>query len=131
MYSHQALNQYRQINTQSAIEQASPHRLVQMLMEGAIQRLAEAKGALARRSVAEKGEAIGKAISIIGGLRDSLKHEVQGDLPSKLDGLYVYMTQRLMKANLYNDAQGVDEVLRLMKTLKEGWDAIADTRKPQ
>ena len=131
MYSHQALNQYRQINTQSAIEQASPHRLVQMLMEGAIQRLAEAKGALARQSVAEKGEAIGKAISIIGGLRDSLKHEVQGDLPSKLDGLYVYMTQRLMKANLYNDAQGVDEVLRLMKTLKEGWDAIADTRKPQ
>jgi len=130
-----ALNQYRNINTESAIEQASPHRLVQMLMEGALQRMAEARGALQRKAIAgkgearvkataEKGEAIGKAISIIGGLRDSLRHEVQSDLPQKLDSLYLYMTTKLLEVNVNNDVASLDEIIKLMKTLKEGWDGI-------
>ena len=119
-----ALSQYRNINTQLAIEQASSHRLVQMLMEGALQRMAEARGAMQRKATAEKGEAIGKAISIIGGLRDSLKHEVKSDLPQKMDNLYVYITMRLLDANRQNDAASLDELIHLMKTLKEGWDGI-------
>lgn len=126
MNQRAALNQYRKINTQSAIDHASPHRLVQMLMEGGLQRMAEAKGAIERKTSAEKGEAIGKAISVIGGLRDSLKHEAGGDLPARLDNLYVYMTQRLLEANLKSDSQAIDEVMVLLKTIKEGWDGIAD-----
>jgi len=126
MNQRSALNQYRNINAQSAIDHASPHRLVQMLMEGGLQRMAEAKGAIERQTSAEKGEAIGKAISVIGGLRDSLKHEVASDLPARLDNLYAYMTQRLLEANLKNDSKAIDEVMALLKTIKEGWDGIAE-----
>lgn len=127
MMNHKtALSQYKTVNTHAVVESASPHRLVQMLMEGALQRMAEAKGAIQRQSTAEKGEALGKAISIIGGLRDALNKGVDSDLPDKLDSLYVYMSQRLSEANRDNAIELIDEAIELMKTLKEGWDGIAE-----
>ena len=64
---NKGLAQYQQVNTEAAVEGASPHRLVQMLMDGCLQRLAEAKGAIQRNALADKGEAMGKALSIIDG----------------------------------------------------------------
>ncbi len=97
-----------------------------MLMEGVLKRLAEAKGAIQRQDIAEKGIALGKAVSIIGGLRDSLNMDVPGGLSQRLDGLYEYMVNRLLVANLNNDEVAIDEVARLMITVKSGWDTIAD-----
>jgi len=119
------LNQYQQVNSQSAAEGASPHRLIQMLMDGALQRLAEAKGAMQRQCLSTKGEALGKAIGIVGGLRDSLNHEVGGDLTENLDSLYGYMQARLLEANVKNEEAFVDEVVDLLRTIKSGWDGIA------
>jgi len=121
-----ALSQYKSVNTQAMVESASPHRLVQMLMEGALQRMAEAKGAIQRKAMADKGEALGKAISIIGGLRDSLDKEVKSDLPENLDELYSYMSRRLIEANRDNDIVALEEVVALMKTIKDGWDGISE-----
>lgn len=122
---NKGLAQYQDINTHSGIEGASPHRLIQMLMDGVMQRLAEAKGAIQRRAIADKGEAIGKAISIVSGLRASLNGEVGGDIASNLDELYLYMERRLLEANKDNSAEMIDEVMDLMKTIKSGWDGIA------
>lgn len=72
MYAASALRQYQQVSTQSQLAEASPHRLIQMLFEGALDRLAQAQGALARGQVAEKGLLIGKVIGIVGGLREGL-----------------------------------------------------------
>lgn len=93
-------------------------------MEGFMQRLAEAKGAIQRNAIAEKGEAIGKAIAIVGGLRGSLNSEVGGDLTKNLDALYEYLEHRLLEANLNSSTAILDEALQLMKTLKSGWDGI-------
>lgn len=123
---NKGLAQYQQVNTSSAVEGASPHRLIQMLMEGAMQRLAEAKGAIQRNAVADKGEAIGKAITIVGGLRGSLNSEVGGELTSNLDDLYSYMERRLLEANIGSSTDIIDEVMMLMKTIKSGWDGIAE-----
>jgi flagellar secretion chaperone FliS len=120
------LAQYQQVNTGTGVESASPHRLIQMLMEGVLQRLAEAKGATQRKLVAEKGEAIGKAISIITGLRDSLNKDVGGELTANLDDLYDYMQRRLLEANIQNSEEMLDEVAQLMHTIKSGWDGIAE-----
>lgn len=120
------LSQYQQVSNQEAVTGASPHRLIQMLMEGGLKRMAEAKGAIQRRDVVTKGQAIGKAISIIGGLRDSLNMDVPGGLSQRLDSLYDYMVTLLVKANANNDEQAVDEAARLLLTIKSGWDAIAD-----
>ena len=122
---NKALAQYQQVNTESALDNASPHRLTQMLMEGVLQRLAEARGAMQRQSIAGKGEAIGKAVSIVGGLRASLNKEVGGDMAASLDDLYDYMQRRLLEANLRSSEALIDEVMDLMRTVKSGWDGIA------
>ena len=70
-----ALRQYQKVNSHAQISEASPHRLVQMLMEGGLDRMAQAKGALARGDIAAKGLMLGKAADILIGLRDGLSAE--------------------------------------------------------
>lgn len=121
-----ALRQYQTVNTQTQLTDADPHRLIQMLMEGGLSRLAQAKGAIQYDQVAVKGELIGKAIGIIGGLRDALNFEQGGEIALNLDRLYEYMMSRLVKANRDNDVALIDEVAGLLRNVKAGWDAIAE-----
>ncbi|WP_312507843.1 flagellar export chaperone FliS [Pseudomonas luteola] len=127
MYAKSAMRHYQQVNTHAQVLEASPHRLVQLLMETGLTRLAQAKGAMVRGQVAEKGVLIGKAIDIIGGLREALDPEKGGKIALNLNDLYVYMTQRLIEANQHNDETKIDEVAKLLRTVKEGWDGIAPT----
>jgi flagellar protein FliS len=121
-----ALNQYQKVGLQSAVEQASPHRLIQMLMEGALSRIASAIGHMARGETEAKGRQISLAISIIDGLRGSLDQDKGGEIASNLDRLYDYMCRRLLEANLKNDTGMLTEVQSLMHQIKSGWDAISD-----
>ncbi|AWE92326.1 flagellar protein FliS [Pseudomonas paraeruginosa] len=119
------MRQYQNVSTQAQAIDASPHRLIQMLMEGGLTRLAQARGALERGEVALKGELIGKTIAIVGGLREGLNFEAGGELAANLDRLYEYMSMRLTEANLKNDASKLEEVAELLRNIKSGWDAIA------
>lgn len=119
-----ALKQYQTVNTQAQAVDASPHRLIQMLMEGGLTRIAQARGAMERQQTALKGELIGKAIGIIGGLREGLDLQRGGELASNLDSLYQYMVSRLLEANMKNEAAPLDEVAGLLRNVKSGWDAI-------
>jgi flagellar protein FliS len=119
-----ALRQYQKIGAQAQTSEASPHRLVQMLMEGGLDRIAQAKGAMSRNDVASKGMFISKAIGIVGGLREGLDLEKSMESVGELDNLYLYMTKRLAEANIKNDPKILDEVADLLRTVKDGWDAI-------
>lgn len=120
-----AMKQYQSVNTQAQAVDASPHRLIQMLMEGGLTRIAQARGAMERQQTAMKGELIGKAIGIIGGLREGLDLQQGGELAANLDSLYQYMVSRLLEANMKNDAVQLDEVAGLLRNVKTGWDAIS------
>ena len=98
-----------------------------MLMEGALDRMAQAKGAMSRNDLPQKALLITKAIEIITGLRQGLDEEKAEDKDAmqQLDSLYEYMTVRLTQANAANDPELIDEVARLLITVKSGWDAIA------
>lgn len=131
MHPMRALRQYQKVNSHAQISEATPHRLVQLLMEGSLDRMAQAKGAIARGDVAQKGVMLGKAIDIIGGLREGLDKE-KTDNPDeldRLDSLYDYMARRLTQANLHSDLAMIDEVAQLMITVKSGWDAIASAEQ--
>lgn len=121
----EALKQYRQLGLETAVNNASPHRLIQLLFEGALARLAAAQGAFEHGDIPARGKYIGQAISIIGGLRNSLDMSVPGDLPGQLDSLYEYMETRLLEASQKQEVNRVIEVMELLKTLKSGWDGIA------
>ncbi|WP_437884233.1 flagellar export chaperone FliS [Pseudomonas sp. LRF_L74] len=119
-----ALRQYQVVDVQSQIYQASPHRLIQMLMEGALTRMYQAKGALERGQMAAKAQLIGKTIYIVGGLRDSLDLKSGGELAERLAALYAYMHMCLLQANLHNDPGKLEEACDLLQVIKSGWDGI-------
>lgn len=121
-----ALRQYQKVNGVAQTSEASPHRLVQMLMQGGLDRLAQAKGAIARNDIGQRGVLIGKAIDIIGGLREGLDLDNHPDVLAEVDSLYSYMSRRLVEANIKGDPAIIDEVARLLITVKEGWDAIGE-----
>lgn len=122
--SDRKLESYRRVDLSTKVLNANSHQLIQMLYDGAIERLAVAKGALSRDDTAVKGLMIGKAISIISGLRNALDMEVDSELPQTLDQLYEYMQFRLLEANSRNDAGMIEEVLELIKVVKSGWDEL-------
>lgn len=119
-----AMKQYQTVNVNAQVTEADPHRLIQMLLEGGLQRIAQAKGAMEYGNIALKGELIGKAIGIIGGLREAVDTEKGGEIAANLDTLYAFMQQRLSQANLKNDPSMLDDVAKLLREIKEGWDGI-------
>lgn len=121
-----AISAYRNVDAQSGVMDASPHQLITMLMEGALSRIAAAKGAMNRGDVAAQGEMLGKAISIIDNMRASLDVERGGDVATRLRDLYDYMESKLLEAGSSKDAAVLDEVSGLMREIKSGWDAIPD-----
>ena len=126
-----AMKHYKQVSIHSSLMDASPHRLVQMLMEGALEKIAEAKGNMLNQYIARKGKDIGTAITIIANLQASLNLEAGGEVAVNLDSLYDYMCRRLVLANSNNDETILDEVMSLMLEIKSGWDGIAETVKSQ
>jgi flagellar secretion chaperone FliS len=126
VYKQSALSRYQSINTHTGVIDADPHRLIQLLLDGALDRLAQAKGALANKDIAAMGEALGKALGIIGGLQGSLDHEKGGEIARKLDRLYDYMNKRLMDVHKERTSAPLDEVSGLLGTIKRGWDAIRE-----
>jgi len=121
---HKAVQQYNRVGISSSIEAASPHRLIEMLMEGALEKISFAKGYMGRGNVAEKGGHISWAISIVDGLRASLDLEGGGEIAQNLDDLYDYMTRRLVRANIENNPDILDEVSSLMASVKSSWQQV-------
>ncbi|GMU45836.1 MAG: flagellar export chaperone FliS [Pseudomonadales bacterium] len=123
--AQQALSQYRTIEVEAGAATASPHRVVQMLFGGVLDRIARAKGALLRGDRPAKGKDIGAAIDIVSALQGGLDLPQGGALAANLAALYDYMIRCLLEANRANDAGKLDEVAALVGEIKAGWDGIA------
>jgi flagellar protein FliS len=126
---HSAVQEYKRVGVASGVEAANPHRLIQMLMNGALEKIAMAKGFMERGEISQKGGHISWAISIIEGLRASLDLETGGEIAQNLDDLYDYMNRRLARANVENDLVLLDEVASLMHSIKSAWDEIPASTK--
>jgi len=120
-----AVDQYQSADN-SSIEYADPHELILRLMNGAIERIAQAKGAIQHGTVNQKGECISKAISIIGGLDGCLDHSHEGDLSSNLSALYEYMIISLTQANISDDIAKLNETSDLLVDIKSAWEQIPE-----
>ncbi|HEY8035326.1 MAG TPA: flagellar export chaperone FliS [Methylobacter sp.] len=118
------VNQYANVHNESGLADASPHYLIQMLMDGFLARINTAKGAMARSDMELKGLYISRAMAIIGGLNEAIDLEKGGEIALNLNQLYLYMNKRLLQASYENDEEILDEVATLMREIKEGWDAI-------
>lgn len=117
---------YREVNASTAIEGASPHKLVSLLYQSVASEIAAARGAIARSEIGEKGRAISHAVRIIEeGLLAPLDVAAGGALAVNLRELYEYLVRRMTLANVHTDDAALAECARLIEVLREGWDAIA------
>jgi len=119
-------NKYAAVHAESVVEDASPHKLIQMLMSGFLMRVNAAKGAISRGDYQEKSVQISKAVAIVGGLIDGVDAEKGGDIAANLMSLYEYINSRLFQASAENNTEILDEVQVLMREIKQAWDAIPE-----
>ena len=125
------IDEYHAVNRYGGVEDASPHKLVELLYTSVIDRIQQAAGAMARGDVAGKGLAIGKATSIIEELRRTLDMERGGEISETLHSLYEYIKERLVQANLNNDQEILQECKSLIETVLDGWRGIPQEIRDQ
>ncbi|AHK79443.1 cyclic nucleotide-binding protein [Ectothiorhodospira haloalkaliphila] len=117
------VDRYRQVDADSTAF-SDRCRLIQMLFDGGVERLAQARAAVMHGDRAARIRLIGKAFDIIAGLRSALNLERGGEIARNLDDLYDYMQRRLVMANSREDVAIIDEVLHLLTEIREGWKSI-------
>ena len=114
---------YRRIEAESR----SPMELVLMLYDGALRFVGEARNAIARQDVHARGEAVSRVLAIIGELQSTLNISDGGAIAAELDRLYGYMTSRLLDVTVHQDAAALDDVQKVLLTLREGWAQLTTT----
>ena len=115
---------YRTVGVETGVDGASPHHLVTMLFDGFTDAVAQARSAMALGQVEAKCKAITRAARIVDeGLKAPLD-VAGGALTENLRTLYGYVALRLTHANLHNDAQALDECVKLIEPVRSAWLAI-------
>lgn len=131
MYAQNQASIYARNDVETGVAAATPHKLVLMLFDGAIRSINDAVGQIQRGEAENKGRSITRAVQIIDeGLRASLDIESGGEIAQHLFDLYVYMTKRLLVANLRSDVPILQEVRRLLSDLRVSWAQIEGTAAP-
>ncbi|MBU2917463.1 flagellar export chaperone FliS [Psychrosphaera sp. F3M07] len=120
-----AIKMYTHMNAQTQLTDASPHKVIQLLMAGAIDRLIKVS-AMMENQTGGYHDTLSNAIDIILALNCALDMEKGGEISQNLNALYDYMQLQLVQANIEKDYKKVDEVVDLIKTIKDGWDQISD-----
>ena len=123
--SMRSANTYKSIGVETAVTGASPHQLVGLLIDALQQSLASAKGAILSGDIPAKGRAISRAVRILEeGLKAGLDTKKGGELAANLRSVYDYCIFKTTEANFRNDAVLIDEVIRLIQPVADGWSQI-------
>lgn len=117
---------YAQYNN-SKVLTASPAELTLMLYEGAIKFINIAEIAVEQKDIEKAHVNIVKAQKIIDYLRQTLdmKYAVAEDF----ERIYVYLSQRLVEANLKKDKEILEEVNMHLHAVRDNWKEVMRINK--
>jgi flagellar protein FliS len=115
---------YQSVSVHGTVAGADPHRLVLMLMDGVLERLAVARASIERGELAKKAQLLHSCITLLGELRGSLNTQQGGALARNLSDLYEYMVRQLLRANLESNVGLIKEVSSLLGEVRNAWVAI-------
>ena len=119
-----ALAQYGQIKNDAQTTYASPHQLMLMLFDGAIEAMSFTIGAIQNENFELRSKQNTRSITIINGMRECLDMETGGELANNLYSLYQYMTKELFRASFKNDADTVQNIQSMLKDIRGSWEKI-------
>ncbi|EKS7421880.1 flagellar export chaperone FliS [Enterobacter ludwigii] len=130
MYTNNGYNAYTAVSLDSQIAGATPHQLIVLLYDGAINAMRRAEIYFQSGNIARRGEMISRAINIIdNGLRAGLDHEKGGQIAAELESLYEYISRTLLEANLNKSGETLPHLISLMTEMQETWQAINPENK--
>ena len=118
------LSAYNSVSVHGGVASADPHRLVQMLLDAAAERMLTARGCIERGETVRKAKLLHSCVILIAELRGSLNLADGGSLAQNLRDLYEYMTRQLLLANLNDDTGRITEVLGLLGNIRSAWAEI-------
>ena len=125
------INAYKKGGLKQDVASADPHKLTLMLMQGALDKMAYAKGCIERNDLSGRSEHLSRTTAIIINLRDTLDLKTGGEVADNLFALYDYMIQRLTDANVQNSQEIVDEVIKLLSPIRDAWLQIPEAAKQE
>jgi flagellar protein FliS len=114
---------YQMVATHGGVAAADPHGLIVMLMDGALNHIAQARASLDHQTKAQRFVHLNKALVLVSELRASLDLS-QGEIAGNLDGLYDYMIRQLLKAHIDEGSKPLDEVAKLLQEIRGAWIAL-------
>ena len=129
MYPNKGIQAYKKDSLKADLASADPHRIIQLLLQGALERLALGKGYIERKDLEGKAKVLTRSIEIINALKDSLDRSANPELVDNLDALYDYMVVRITEASAKLDIVILDEVISLLLQIKMAWDQIGESDK--
>ncbi len=127
----QHLKAYKKVNIHSNLLESNPHQVILMMFDGALQAASVAKGAIERKNLELKSEAITKATNILDALRNSLDFDSQPKISENFDVLYTYCIERLNVVSVELDISGIDEVVGMLKPLRDAWSVMSEESKKE
>lgn len=124
-YPRSNLAAYQTVAVHGGVAASDPHRLVLMLMDGAIERIMSARGAIENGIPEARSRLLHRAVAILDELRASLNMELGGALAANMADLYEYSSRQLMRGNLEGRTAPLDEVANLLREIRSAWIQIA------
>lgn len=130
MYTKTGNSAYTAVSLDSQINGATPHQLIVLLYDGAINAMKRAEIYFQSGNIPRRGEMISRTINIIdNGLRAGLDHEKGGQIAEELESLYEYISRTLLEANVTKSGEKLPHLIALMTEMSETWQAIAPQNK--
>ncbi len=120
--SHDAQGEY----LRNAVMTATPEQLQMMLYDGAIRFARQARETMEKGDIETSCEKLLRAQNIVLELENGLRPEVNPELCRQLSGLYTFIYNRLVDANMKRDVALVDEALSILEHQRETWRLLMD-----
>ena len=120
-----SLAAYQSVATHGGVAAADPHRLIVMLMDGALERIAQARGCMANGATADKNQLISAAIAIIDELR--VQPRPEGRRPDRREPrrpLRLHVPPAREGEPRATASETLDEVSHLLGEIRSAWIAL-------
>ncbi|MCF6299235.1 MAG: flagellar export chaperone FliS [Thiomicrorhabdus sp.] len=125
----QFTKQYANNYVETAVSEATPHKLIEMLYQGALKNMNLAKVFIEQKNHEKKAEHINKALAILNALRAGVDIKKGGEVAENLYNLYDYCYRTLFNASVKNDFTLLNEVIEHITLVSEAWKEMPDNFK--
>ena len=120
MYAQEFAQRY----SHAQVTSITPKQLLLLMFDGGLRFLRQARTALAADDLRVFCESLSRAAAIVSELQATLDKRQGGDIAIQLDRLYDFMMVRLSEANATRSVRPLEDALRVLDTIADGYRAI-------